>query len=218
MEPVVEELLHSPKLPLYYRELRDVVQAEQRQREQFYASMTEQQKVEFINGEIVAQSPAKLEHGIVAGNLFKLLDTYVMVNEFGFVGHEKFLITLTRNDYEPDICFWRPQKAAQFRPGQMKFPAPDFIVEVLSPSTAANDRTIKFDDYALHGVREYWLIEPTSRLVERYELQGETYELAQKTDSGILKSMVVEGFQLPVAALFESSAYLAAMRAMMTSG
>ena len=42
----------------------------------------------------------------------------------------------------------------------MLFPAPDFAVEVLSPSTQKNNRGIKFDDYALHNVSEYWIIDP----------------------------------------------------------
>lgn len=43
--------------------------------------------------------------------------------------------------------------------------APDFVVEVLSPSTTARDRLNKRDLYERHGVREYWLVHPTERVV-----------------------------------------------------
>lgn len=90
------------------------------------------------------------------------------------------MVSLTLNDYEPDICYFNAAKAAAFQPDQMRFPAPDFIVEVLSASMEANDRGVKFDDYAAHGVAEYWLIDPDTQTVEQYRLHGDAYELAIK--------------------------------------
>ena len=46
----------------------------------------------------------------------------------------------------------------------MKYPAPDFIAEILSPSTDERDRGIKFEDYAAHGVGEYWLLDPVIKV------------------------------------------------------
>jgi len=43
--------------------------------------------------------------------------------------------------------------------------APDFIVEILSPSTAAKDQIKKVSWYEKSGVKEYWIIHPTDRLV-----------------------------------------------------
>lgn len=48
--------------------------------------------------------------------------------------------------------------------------APDLIVEVLSPSTARRDKVEKFNLYEKHGVREYWLVEPTLLSVEVWVL------------------------------------------------
>lgn len=55
--------------------------------------------------------------------------------------------------------------------------APDFVVEVLSPSTAKNDRGYKKDMYERAGVREYWIVEPTMRMVEVYLLSDGKYYL-----------------------------------------
>ena len=216
METLLEPLIHSPKLPLYLRELKAIYQAEDRKRQEFYDTISEQQKAEFINGEIVMQSPVKLQHEFVSGNLYTLLKTFVSTSALGYVGHEKMLVCLTRNDYEPDVCYWHSQKAVAFTAEQMKFPAPDFITEVLSPSTEKIDRTTKFEDYADHGVQEYWLIDPDEKYVEQYVLTKEQYELRQKTDSGILKSAAVLGFQIHAAALFEQQEYVKALQALFT--
>jgi Uma2 family endonuclease len=101
-----------------------------------------------------------------------------MMHKLGWVGSEKVLISLTRNDYEPDLCFFDAATAAAFQPDQMRFPAPAFVVEVLSESIAAKDRGIKFDDYAAHGITEYWIIDPDTETVEQYRLADLRYELA----------------------------------------
>ena len=48
--------------------------------------------------------------------------------------------------------------------------APDFVIEVLSPSTASRDHIRKRRVYERHGVREFWLVDPVGRLVTVYRL------------------------------------------------
>ena len=215
MDAILEEFLHSPKLALYVDKFQQVLADEQKRRAQFYEQMTEDQKTEFINGEIIVHSPVKKRHTVVGRNLLVLLSAYVSKYALGFVGYEKTLIVLTRNDYEPDICFFRHEKAQNFTPDQMKFPAPDFIVEILSPSTAENDRGIKQIDYAAHGVAEYWIIDPGTCFVEQYLLEDDEYRLARKTDSGQIASLVVAGFEIPVQAIFEDAEQWQALQKLM---
>lgn len=212
MEAILEQLIDSPRLSLFQYEIQQVLDAEQVRREHFIETMSESEKVEFINGEVFVHSPVKMQHNVAAKLLLKLLDTYVEISGLGYVGYEKILISLTRNDYEPDICFFRREIADTFTPEQMRFPAPDFIAEVLSDSTTRNDRGVKFDDYAAHGVGEYWIIDPVYEIVEQYLLDGDYYHLAYKVGSGTLTSRVVEGFEIPVAAIFDSTVNLAVLR------
>ncbi len=212
MEAILEQLIDSPRLSLFQREIEQVLDKEKAHREHFIETMSESEKVEFINGEVVVHSPVKLQHTVASKLLMRLLDTFVDSRNLGFVGFEKMLISLTRNDYEPDICFFRAEVADAFTPKQMCFPAPDFIVEILSDSTTTRDRGVKFDDYAAHGVAEYWIIDPDEEVVEQYFLDGDHYRLAYKVGSGTLTSRVVEGFEIPVQAIFDAEVNLAALR------
>ncbi len=52
---------------------------------------------------------------------------------------------------------------------------PCAIFEVLSPSTAAKDKTIKKDLYACAGIKEYFVVEPEYMIVEKFELVDKEY-------------------------------------------
>jgi Uma2 family endonuclease len=43
--------------------------------------------------------------------------------------------------------------------------APDFIIEILSPSTASNDLVLKLNKYLEAGVREYWVVDPENKII-----------------------------------------------------
>ncbi|MEQ1530544.1 MAG: Uma2 family endonuclease [Methylococcales bacterium] len=51
--------------------------------------------------------------------------------------------------------------------------APDWVIEVLSPSTTLKDMNIKRGLYELHGVQEYWLIHPEERWIMVYTLDAQ---------------------------------------------
>ena len=76
--------------------------------------------------------------------------------------------------------------------------APDWVVEVLSPSTAGHDQIKKRQLYERHGVREYWLIHPVDRVLTVYRLvdgeygKAELYELRGETAVGVLPDIVIQ--------------------------
>jgi Uma2 family endonuclease len=219
MDTLLEALLDSPDLPQKVEAMRRVLESEGERRLRFYAEMKESQKVEFINGRVIMQSPAKFRHIDVSDRIQSLLYAYVEARRLGVVTHEKMLISLTRNDYEPDVSFFRAEKAADFTPEQMRFPAPDFIAEVLSPSTESYDRRIKFRDYALHGVSEYWIVDAVAEKIEQYILHGEEYQQAGvwSGDDQVASSSIA-GFDIPARAIFEREAYLTASRRLSVPG
>lgn len=205
MATILDQLMQLPQLPKLYEQLGSKLAEEQRRRELFYDEVSEDDKAEFINGDMIVHSPVKLRHVEVSRRLLFLLMAHVDSRNLGLVAYEKLLVSLTRNDYEPDICFFDAERAAEFAPDQMRFPAPDFVVEVLSPSTEANDRGVKFEDYAAHGVAEYWLIDLEAETLEQYLLDGERYALNIKARTGTVKSLAIAGFEIPIRAMFDPS-------------
>lgn len=165
---VTDELLDSPTLPETVARLNSTLAEERKCRAKFYEEITPEMKAEFINGQVIMHSPATHAHTQIRQWIQALLCAYVDSNELGAVSSEKSLCVFPRNDYEPDIVFFGPEKAAKLRAKTLKFPVPDFVCEVLSESTAKHDRGVKFQDYEAHSVREYWLVHPERRELEQY--------------------------------------------------
>ncbi|WP_433933197.1 Uma2 family endonuclease [Sorangium cellulosum] len=70
----------------------------------------------------------------------------------------------------PDIAGWRRERMPEL-PETAYFPlAPDWICEVLSPSTERVDREEKMPVYAREGVRHAWLVDPVKRTLETFSL------------------------------------------------
>jgi len=53
--------------------------------------------------------------------------------------------------------------------------APEWVIEILSPSTAGRDQREKRELYERHGVAEYWIVSPSERLVWTYRLEAGAY-------------------------------------------
>lgn len=218
MTPIsVERILEMPHAAILAEQIKSALEIEREKRLHFYETIEEDKKMEFINGEIIFHSPAKLRHVSSVTLLAKLLHTFVTKNQLGYVGTEKMLISLTRNDYEPDVCFFSSEKAKNFKSTQMQFPAPDLIVEVLSDSTADKDRNVKFDDYEAHGVGEYWIIDPDKQTIEQYVWQSGLYELRLKSNNGDLDSATLPDFKIPVRAVFDEQENLKVLGEMLAA-
>jgi Uma2 family endonuclease len=77
----------------------------------------------------------------------------------------------------PDLAGWRRERMPR-PPRTAAFTlAPDWVCEVLSPSTAALDRGIKLPVYGREGVRHVWLMDPEARTLEVFRLEWSRYVL-----------------------------------------
>ncbi|QJD86880.1 Uma2 family endonuclease [Cohnella herbarum] len=107
------------------------------------------------------------------------------------------------NILQPDILYIRTENKEIIRDGYV-YGVPDLVVEILSDSTARNDKTIKKATYERFGVQEYWLIEPVYRLVDQFALvEGEYRLLATWTEEDRLVSSSVPCLSIELSAVFE---------------
>jgi Uma2 family endonuclease len=214
---LLDALLKSPALPDIIQEVNEVISRERRLREKFYKDITPEHKWEFILGEVIMHSPALNRHLLATQRLFQLMNIFTVAGKLGQVRTEKAMTVFPRNDFEPDIVFFGPVKSTLIDADTLRFPIPDLIVEVLSPSTEARDRGVKFQDYEFHGVREYWIVDAVEETVELYRLSDGAYLPAERQKEGTLASDVLPGFQIPVRAIFDETENLATLRRLMPS-
>ncbi len=80
----------------------------------------------------------------------------------------------------PDLAGWKRERMPQVPPGHRFEVVPDWICEILSPSTESKDRRIKMPLYAHYGVRFAWLIDPISKTLEAFQLDGKTWKAVGK--------------------------------------
>jgi Uma2 family endonuclease len=116
-------------------------------------------RYEIIAGELYVSPAPGLRHQKIVTKLTVALDSHVTQFDLGDVLVGPIDVLLADGDYlEPDVVFVRRQRR-DIESARGIEAAPDLVVEVLSPSTARRDRTLKRERYMLHGVREYWVVD-----------------------------------------------------------
>ena len=96
LEALLAPLRHSPQLIEAVDLLEQQIRSERERRAKFYEEMTPEQKIEFIDGEVMLHSPARNVHLDVTGFVARLLSTHVDVRALGAVKIEKCLCVFPR--------------------------------------------------------------------------------------------------------------------------
>ena len=134
----------------------------------------EEPREELLNGKIFMMASPSVNHSTVASNIYYAFRTYLK-GKTCRAFNDGVDVYLTEDDRViPDamIVCNKNMIALDGIHG-----APDLIVEVLSPSTAKNDRGYKKDLYEQSGVKEYWIVYPASLTIEAYLLEDGKYSL-----------------------------------------
>jgi Uma2 family endonuclease len=93
---------------------------------------------------------------------------------------------LSGNALVPDVAGWRRERMPVMPEVAASTLAPDWVCEVLSPSTAVLDREKKMRAYAREGVSHLWLVDPLQQALEVYRLEGSRW-----SQQGIWKGEVL---------------------------
>lgn len=156
---------------------------------------------EIVEGEEFVTPAADVGHQRTSRKLEFLLEQHVASRGLGEVFDAPIDVVLSDGDVvQPDLLFVSRERAAIVGVRNVQG-APDLIVEILSPSTAAVDRTIKLELYARAGVREYWIVDRDARLVEVHVF-GPTRHHRVHDDRGAVRSDVLPSLSVRVADIF----------------
>ena len=136
-------------------------------------ALPEGQRAELIDGQIYDMAPPSPMHQELVMELSATLRDYIKKNGGSCkVYPAPFAVFLNeddRNYVEPDISVICDPSKVDNRGYQG---APDFIIEIVSPSSQRMDYLTKLFKYRTAGVREYWIVNPLQRTVQVYSFEG----------------------------------------------
>ena len=169
-----------------------------------YVHMPEGKRYEIVEGEIYMVPVPTTTHQRISRKLEEMLSRFVEERKLGEVFDAPIDVVFSETDIvQPDIIFISNENKNIIKEENIKG-APDLIIEILSPSSAQRDKTIKKKLYAKNGVKEYWLVEPQKRTIEALVLGKRGYETFKVfSDKEVLTTRLIKGLQIPVEQLFE---------------
>ena len=168
-----------------------------------YLQTPDDARCELIDGELIMAPAPRTIHQKTVLKLANRLDTFVERHDLGEVYIAPTDVVLSDTDVvQPDLLFVSKDRAHIITDDNIQG-APDIVIEILSPSTAERDKTVKRDLYAKHGVKEYWQVSPDERSVTVLLLGDEGYEVVAVYREGqTLTSPTLAGFSLDVSEIF----------------
>ncbi|HJT29042.1 MAG TPA: Uma2 family endonuclease [Pyrinomonadaceae bacterium] len=163
-------------------------------------------KLELIAGVLYITPPPGYLHNNSASRLNRLLNAYLIktANKGTLYIPRAGIIRGPNSWLEPDLFYVAAETPAYSDPLYPQYPSTaDLVIEIISPSSAIYDRNTKADTYAALGVRELWLVDEVSGIIELRTLAGDGYgaSIVFERDD-YLKSVVLPGLEIMVSSVF----------------
>lgn len=169
----------------------------------------ESERMELIYGDPVMMAPPVRKHQDISGELFGQLRDYLKGKRCKVYAAPFAVRLFERNgDYPEDVdTMVEPDISVVCDAGKLDDigckGAPDFVIEILSPNTQRHDRVTKFNLYQQAGVREYWIVDPDSRSVQVFVLDGNRYVAKDfGTAKDVIKVNVLEDCAIYLSQVF----------------
>ena len=168
-----------------------------------YRNTPDDIRYELHDGELIVVPAPNMAHQGISTTLLRLIDTLVYLRKLGKVFHAPTDVVFSDTEVvQPDLIFVSNERSHILTENNIRG-APDLIIEILSPSTAGRDRTFKRTLYERHGVKEYWMVDPSARNITILLLGESGYELAGIYGEGqTLTSTTLSGFSLDLDDIF----------------
>ncbi|MDE7341944.1 MAG: Uma2 family endonuclease [Lachnospiraceae bacterium] len=159
------------------------------------------QRAELIDGRIYDMAPPSARHQDIIFSLSRKIADYIDTSEGNckiyLAPYAVFLNADDKNYVEPDISVICDKSKLNDKGCHG---APDWIIEVVSPSTERMDYGIKLFKYRSSGVREYWIINPMMHTVNVYDLEHEN-QTRQYHFTDTIPVCIYEGLHISIADL-----------------
>ena len=151
-----------------------------------YYALPEDQRVELIDGYFFEMLAPTFGHQTIGGEIYRQIANYIMDKGGScrpFIAPVDVQLDCDeRTMVQPDVgIVCDPDKIKRFG----IYGAPDFLVEVISPSTKKKDYTKKLAKYMEAGVREYWILDPDQKRLLVYFFEGDVYPVIYGLDQPI---------------------------------
>ena len=134
-----------------------------------YLALPDDQRVELIDGVIYDISAPTTPHQLIGGEIYALLREFLLRKKGSCVPFiapvDVQLDKDNKTMVQPDVCVVCDRSKIN---RARIFGAPDFVVEVFSPSTKMKDMVVKLAKFYEAGVREAWFIDPDRRQIAAY--------------------------------------------------
>jgi len=158
---------------------------------------------EILGGELFVTPAPTPRHQHVVGTLYAALKTHIDARRLGEALASPIDVVLSPTDVvQPDIVVIADRRRAIIGEAAIHG-APDLVVEVLSPGTAAIDRGRKMQAYARATVPQYWIVDPEAHVIEVHTLEGTTYRLVERAERGAWTPALFPGLMLTLDTLWK---------------
>ncbi|RKI22791.1 Uma2 family endonuclease [bacterium 1xD8-6] len=158
------------------------------------------ERAELIDGQIYYMAPPNRKHQTIARELFTSIDSYIKSNDGScepfFAPFAVFLNEDNTNYVEPDICVICDHNKLTDKGCSG---APDWIIEIVSPSNRPVDYYTKLFKYRATGVKEYWIVDYERSLVTVYDFQNDN--ATNYTFSDDIPASIYPGFCINLSTL-----------------
>jgi Uma2 family endonuclease len=163
-------------------------------------------KLELIAGVLYMTPTPGYLHNNAASRLMRLLTEYLIkTGNKGAIYYPRTGIMRGPNSWlEPDLFYVADETQARLDPVYPQYiTTADLVIEIISPSTAIYDRNTKADTYAALGVKELWLVDEASGIIEVRVLKGDQYTASVVLESDDqLRSVVLPDIEFRVGSVF----------------
>ena len=160
------------------------------------------ERYELIDGDLFVNPAPTWRHQTISSNLLVHVSGHVRSLRLGWL-RDNVGVRIGESTYViPDLVFISRERQEIIGEASIEA-APDLVVEILSPSTRRNDLVLKRSLYARIGVREYWIIEPATQVVNVLRLEAGTYVEIPLVETGAVRSQVLPGLYLTLEDVFE---------------